>query len=55
MAYLKILCDVFASLVKLVLIKNDVKHLRGTLGELLCRHQLDVDVPRLSLEQNNGE
>ena len=50
MTYLKVLCHVLTSLVQLVLVEDDVKHLRRTLGQLLSRHQLDVDVTRLSLE-----
>ena len=43
--YLEILSNVLTSLVKLILIENDIEHLRRTLRQLLCRHQLDVDVP----------
>ena len=50
MTYLKVLRHVLARLVQLVLVEDDVKHLRRTLGQLLGRHQLDVDVTRLSLE-----
>ena len=50
MTYLKVLRHVLASLVQLVLVEDDVKHLRRTLRQLLGRHQLDVDVTRLSLE-----
>ena len=50
--YLKVLRHVLARLIQLVLIKDDVKHLRRTLGQLLSRHQLDVDVTRLSLEKS---
>ena len=49
--YLKVLRHVLASLIQLVLIKDDVKHLWRTLGQLLSRHQLDIDVTRLSLEK----
>ena len=48
--HVKVLCNVLAGLVQLVLVQDDVKHLRRTLGQLLGRHQLDVDVTRLSLE-----
>ena len=50
MTYLKVLRHVLASLVQLVLVEDDVKHLRRTLRQLFGRHQLDVDVTRLSLE-----
>ena len=53
--YLEILSDVFTRLVELILIENDIKHLRRTLRQLLCSHQLDVDVPRLSLNKRNCE
>ena len=48
--YLEILCNVFTSFIKLVLIKDHIKHLWRTLGQFLCSHQLDVDVARLSLK-----
>ena len=48
--YLKVLRHVLARLIQLVLVQDDVKHLRRTLGQLLSRHQLDVDVARLSLK-----
>ena len=48
--YLEILCNVFASFIKLVLIKDHIKHLWRTLGQFLCSYQLDVDVARLSLK-----
>ena len=48
--YLEILSNVLTSLVKLILIENDIEHLRRTLRQLLCSHQLDVDVSRLSLK-----
>ena len=51
MTYLKVLRHVLARLIQLVLVQDDVKHLRRTLGQLLSRHQLDVDVTRLSLEK----
>jgi hypothetical protein len=35
---------VFASLVELILIQDDVKHLRGALRQLLGSHQLHVDI-----------
>lgn len=38
-----------ASLIELVLIEDDVEHLRRALGKLLRRHQLHVDVPGLGL------
>ena len=47
--YLEILCDVFTGFVKLILIKDDIEHFWRTLRKFLRRHQLDVDVARLSL------
>ena len=38
-----------AGLVQLVLVEDNVEHLRRTLRQLLGRHQLDVDVPGLRL------
>ena len=49
--YLKVLRHVLARLIQLVFIQDDIKHLRRTLGQLLSRHQLDIDVTRLSLEK----
>ena len=49
--YLEIFCDVFTSFIKLVLIKDDIKHLWRTLRKFFRRHQLDIDVARLSLTQ----
>lgn len=46
---LQVLCNVLASFIKLVLVKDDVEHLGRTLGELLSGHQLHIDVPRLRL------
>ena len=43
--YLQILSNVFTRLIELILVENDIKHLRRTLRQLLCGHQLDVDVP----------
>ena len=50
--YLKVLRHVLARLIQLVLVQDDVKHLRRTLGQLLSRHQLDINVTRLSLEKS---
>ena len=49
--YLEIFCDVFTSFIKLVLIKDDIEHLWRTLRKFFRRHQLDIDVARLSLTQ----
>ena len=43
--YLQILSNVFTRLIELILVENDIKHLGRTLRQLLCGHQLDVDVP----------
>ena len=49
--HVKVLCNVLAGLVQLVLVQDDVEHFRRTLRQLLSRHQLHVDVPRLGLEE----
>jgi hypothetical protein len=45
---------VLAGLVQLILVEDNVEHLRGALGQLLRRHQLHVDVSRLRLRQIKG-
>lgn len=41
--------DVLASVLQLILIEDDIKHLRWALGQLLGRHHLDVEVAALRL------
>ena len=50
LTHLQILCDVLTSLVQLVLVQDDIKHLRGALRQFLGRNQLNVDVARLRLQ-----
>jgi hypothetical protein len=48
---LQIFEDVLAGLVQLILVEDNVEHLGRTLGQLLSRHQLHVDVSRLRLRR----
>ena len=49
--HVKVLCNVLAGLVQLVLVQDDVEHFRRTLRQLLGRHQLHVYVAGLRLEE----
>ena len=46
---LEIIGDVLARVLQLVLVQDDVEHLRWTLGQLLGGHHLHVQVARLRL------